>query len=58
MRKKPCFEMCFQNKGLHNNHDAEITADGNNFLESRGLHESWDLKGQDLLQAAGFVVSS
>lgn len=29
---------------------AETTAVGNNFLESRGLHDSWDLKGQGNLQ--------
>lgn len=29
---------------------AETTAVGNNFLESRGLHDSWDLKRQGNLQ--------
>jgi hypothetical protein len=40
----------FKIKGFIITMIAETTADGNNFLESRGLHDSWDLKGQANLQ--------
>lgn len=40
----------FKTKGFITATITETTADGNNFLESRGLHESWDLKGQNKLQ--------
>lgn len=40
----------FKIKGFITTTIAETTADGNNFLESRGLHESQDLKGQAKFQ--------
>lgn len=40
----------FKIKGFITTTIAEITADGNNFLESKGFHDSWDLKGQADLQ--------
>ena len=40
----------FKIKGSITKMIAETTADGNTFLESRGLCESQDLKGQAMLQ--------
>lgn len=40
----------FKIKGSITTMIAETTADGNTFLESRGLCESQDLKGQAMLQ--------